>query len=165
MQFPQPSFTPSLLQSCPYTYHKVVWKKRRYNLHSFLILVLDEGGWSASCPRPLYPGGKGRLCLFNRRLGGPQSRSEPFYRRETSLASAGIRTPDHPVHSLFTILTMLSQLPFLHFTSKYSTKHCILKSPLLFKYHQLCQFQLSLQTQQWTPHCWALDLFTSSGKG
>jgi hypothetical protein len=111
MQFLQPSITLSLLQSCPYIYHKVIWKERRYNLHSFLILVLDGGGWSASCPRQLYPGGKEHLCIVNGRLGGPQSRSRPFIRRETSLASAGLRTTDHPVHSLFTIRAMLSQLP------------------------------------------------------
>ena len=69
------------------------------------------------------------MCLLNRRLSASQSRSRPFYRRQRSLASAGIRTPDHPVHSLFTILTMLSSLPFLPFTSKYSTKHSILKNP------------------------------------
>jgi len=117
----------SLLRSCPYTYHKVIWKERSCNLHSFLILVLDEGGWSASCPRPLYPGGKGHLCLLNRRLGRPHSRS--LYRRQRPLTSAGIRTTDHPIHSLFTILTMLSQNPFLPFTSKYSTTHCIFESP------------------------------------
>jgi len=117
----------SLLQSCPYTYHKAIRKERRYNLHSLLFLVLDEGGWSVSCPWPLYAGGKGHLCLLNRRLGRPHSIS--LYRRKRPLASTGIRTTDHPIHSLFTILTMLSQIPFLPFTSKYSTTHCILESP------------------------------------
>jgi hypothetical protein len=43
VQFIEPSITPSLLQSCPCTYHKAIWKERRYNLHSFLTLVLDAG--------------------------------------------------------------------------------------------------------------------------
>jgi len=45
---------------------------------------------------------KGPFVPIEQEAGWPQSRS--FYRRQRSLASAGIRTTDHPVHSLFTIL-------------------------------------------------------------
>jgi len=78
-------------------------------------------------PATTFSWRKGPFVPIEQVAGWPQSRS--FYRRQRSLASAGIRTTDHPVHSLFTILTMLSQIPFLPFTSKYSTMHRILKSP------------------------------------
>jgi hypothetical protein len=42
-----------------------------------------------------------------RKLDGPQELVWIFWRKEISLASAGIQTPDHPTHNLVTTLTML----------------------------------------------------------
>jgi len=43
------------------------------------------------------------------RLGVPQSWSDNLEKEKSP--SPGIQTPDHPMHSLVTILNMLSQLP------------------------------------------------------
>jgi hypothetical protein len=48
---------------------------RRYSSYSFLTLILDGGGWSASRPGRALPRGKDFRYPLYRRLGGPQSRS------------------------------------------------------------------------------------------
>jgi hypothetical protein len=63
-----------------------VWGERKYSSCSFSTSALDGGEWSASRPGARTP----RYSLY-RRLGGPQSRSEPRGERKNPFVSAGER--------------------------------------------------------------------------
>jgi hypothetical protein len=61
-----------------------------------LTSALDRDVWSPSSPDRFTPQGKSPWYPLDRRLGGPQSRSESG---EKLLPVDGIRTPDHPARS------------------------------------------------------------------
>jgi len=61
-------------------------------LHSLLAMAQDGGEWSSVRPGR-FASGKETRYLLSGGLDGPQ-RSYGHWRREKSLATAGIRTPD-----------------------------------------------------------------------
>jgi hypothetical protein len=58
--------------------------------HSFLILALEAGEWSISCPTCLTPRKESQYPL-SRRLGGPQSRSGCFTDEKNFLPLPGFK--------------------------------------------------------------------------
>jgi hypothetical protein len=75
--------------------------KKRYSSYSFTTSALDGGDWSASRPGRSLPPGKGPRYPFDRRLGGPQSRSEHRGRRKNPLLLPGIEPRSTVVQLVF----------------------------------------------------------------
>jgi hypothetical protein len=76
--------------------------EKMYSSYSFLTLALDGGEWSASHPGHALHQGKDPQYPLDRRLGGPQSRSEHGL-EEKSSAPVGVQTPIvHPVVGHYT---------------------------------------------------------------
>jgi hypothetical protein len=59
----------------------------------FLTSALVGGGVVSFTPRPFYSKAKDTRYPYDRKPGGPQSRSGRLLRRDKSLAPAGNRTP------------------------------------------------------------------------
>jgi hypothetical protein len=64
-----------------------------------LTVALDGGEWSAFVPAALTPGKK-NWYPFDRRLGGPQSRSGRGGEEKNSQPLQVLKPPDHPACSL-----------------------------------------------------------------
>ena len=75
------------------------YREVEVKVDSFLTLALDGGDWLAS-RRDHFSTGKEFLCLLDRRLCGPQSRSGRFGELKNLLPLTGIRTPRRPARSL-----------------------------------------------------------------
>ena len=75
-------------------------------LHSLLTSILDRGERLTACLSHLTPG-KEPLNPLNRKVGGPQSWSGCFGRREKYVDLTGFQNWDHPACSAVAVLTVL----------------------------------------------------------
>jgi len=77
-----------------------------------LTLALGGGKWPASCHRHFTPlPGRDPTVPVEWKTVWASKPVRMFWRKEKSVASNGMRTPDHPVHRLVNILIMLYWFP------------------------------------------------------
>jgi hypothetical protein len=75
-----------------------------------LTSALDGGEWSASRPSHIATGKRAPGIQWIGSWVGPRAGLDTVLERKIPRHPAGTRTPDHPAHSLHTILTELSWL-------------------------------------------------------